>query len=398
MNRADLLNAMNLYHRYSLMPYELLFYCALILNISYSIFYPVYSALHDNFSHIIILFTILIFLSIQRWKYNGIQVVKVVMFILLCLITILVNHSGIGVLIYIIWPLCIIYMFKRCNLTNKYIDRINFIMAAGWVLSIIGSSQYTDAYFASFDNGTAVVGINPNTMAVVIAVTCLFLGAYIDYKIKSRLLKIVIYAVSLIALYQTRARASLVAVSIIFLLEFLFTRKLVRSRRMALFIASFVIIAGIIFPFVYVELFSNDIITYETQFLGKRVFTGRQYIWLNLWNYLCNNPDAYIWGVGYNTDLYSKGTFNMHNAFLMIFAQFGIMVLTIYILYLACSIKDMYGKFGHISNFQFKCYLIILYVMIVGFGETTLSYLPNLIFIAMAIGIGCREKIGGRLK
>ena len=52
----------------------------------------------------------------------------------------------------------------------------------------------------------------------------------------------------------------------------------------------------------------------------------------------------------------------------------------------------MYNKSGNISDLQFKCYQIVVYVLIVGFGEGVLTYLPNMIFIAMAIGIGNREK------
>ena len=77
----------------------------------------------------------------------------------------------------------------------------------------------------------------------------------------------------------------------------------------------------------------------------------------------------------------------------MIFAQYGLPTLLVYLAYIIYSLAGMYGKSGQISDLQFKCYQILLYVLIMGFGETVLSYLPNLIFIAMAIGIGCRERL-----
>ena len=83
----------------------------------------------------------------------------------------------------------------------------------------------------------------------------------------------------------------------------------------------------------------------------------------------------------------------MHNAYLSIFAQYGIPLLMCYIWYILHSFKKMYSKYERISDLQFKCYQILIYILIVGFGEGVLSYLPNMIFIAMAIGVGNREKL-----
>ena len=284
-------------------------------------------------------------------------------------------------------------MFKNFHLPDAYIDRINVLMTAGWLLSIIGSMSYTDTYFEAFEKNIEVEGINPNTMPIIIVTTCLFLGLYIDGKSKSRFWKIFVYFVSFSALYRTRARTSLVAFWAILIVELILKKKIEKSKKLALLLVGLIIAAGIIFAFIYVVLFAKGIITYDTLFLGKRVFTGRQYIWANLWDYLQKSPSAFIWGVGYNTELYSRGTFNLHNAYLMVFAQYGLPTFVVYLAYIFSSAAGMYGQSGRISDLQFKCYQILLYVLIVGFGETVLSYLPNLIFIAMAIGIGRRERL-----
>lgn len=258
---------------------------------------------------------------------------------------------------------------------------------------MMGSLNYTKTYFTNFNNGIIEEGINPNTIAIIIVTTCIFFCIYIDSKRKSKLLKIVVYAISLIGLYRTRSRTSLVAFLSILLLEYVLMKKVKESRKLAIAITIFVIVVAIIFPFIYVGLFTSGTVDYSTLFFGKRVFTGRQYIWLNLWNYLQNNHDAFLWGVGFNTELYSGGSFNLHNAFLMIFAQYGILVFVVYIAFLIRSISKMYGADGKISDIQFKCYQILIYALIVGFGETVFSYLPNLIFIATAIGISNRERM-----
>jgi O-Antigen ligase. len=372
---------------------EFIFYLALILDIGYSVFYPVYVALHDYFTYIIWAMLILMLACGKTVRFSGLKLLGLAAFIGVNIAAILVNGSGIGVIIQFIWPLYIIYMFKNFHIPDAYIGRINVLMMAGWILAIIGSLTYTDAYFEAFEKNMDTEGINPNTIAIIIVITCLFLGMYIDSKSKSRFWKILVYLSSFAALYRTRSRTSLVAFVAILTVELILKKKIEKSRKLALLLVAIIIAAGIIFPLIYVGLYANGVVTYDTLFLEKRFFTGRQYIWINLWNYLQNNHDAFIWGVGYNTELYSRGSFNLHNAYLMIFAQYGFATLLVYLAYIFYSASSMYGRSGRISNLQFKCYQILLYVLIAGFGETVLSYIPNLIFIAMAIGIGCREQL-----
>ena len=171
----------------------------------------------------------------------------------------------------------------------------------------------------------------------------------------------------------------------------MFVNKTIRkSRKIGMLIVVTVVAVGIVFPLIYTMLYFYDVISYHTLFMGKRIFTGRQYIWLNLYEYLQVHTEAYLIGVGYNTELFSRGTFNLHNAYLMIFAQYGIPFLLVFLRYIYCSIKKMYDNVGQISDLQFKCYQV--YTLLVGVTETILSYLPNMIFIAMAIGIGIRSK------
>lgn len=371
---------------------ELLLYIALIINLLYSLFYPVYTSLH-SFYHIIILsFIIIIYMAehILNMKLNS--VFGLVVFLGSTIITILINHSGLGLVINILWPLTIIYVFKNSKLTSRYLKRINFLMLIGWIVALIATFSYNEQFFANFEAGIEMEGVNPNTMAIIIVFTSLFIQLYIDSTFKSKFAKAVIYIFSFAALYRTKSRATLVAFAVVLLMEFLFSKKIKNSKLFGIMIPILIITAGIVFPFVYTSLFTHGIISYHTVFLGKRVFTGRQYIWLSLWEYLQQHKSAFLWGVGYNTELYSRGTFNMHNAYLSIFAQYGIPLFLCYIGYILHSFKKMYSEYGHISDLQFKCYQILVYVLIVGFGEGVLSYLPNMIFIAMAIGIGNREK------
>ena len=376
----------------SLTAVEAILYLALIINLLYSLFYPVYTALHGVYHIIVLAFAMIMFAIELKVKVKLNTAFILTVFIGLTVAAILINHSGLGLVINIIWPLTIIYVFRNCKFSSNYLNKINLLMLIGWLIALLATFTYNEQFFANFEAGIEMEGVNPNTMAIIIVFTALFLELYIDSTSKSKILKILIYFMSFAALYRTRSRTSLVAFAVILLLEFLLKGKIRESKKFGMLIPITIITAGIVFPFVYTLLFTQGIVSYHTLFLGKRIFTGRQYIWLNLWEYLQQNKNAFIWGVGYNTELYSRGTFNLHNAYLSIFAQYGIPLFIFYIWYILRSFSGMFNRFGRITDLQFKCYQILVYVLIVGFGEGVLSYLPNMIFIAMAIGIGIREK------
>lgn len=390
LKKTTIINNISFNNKWIVNSTELLFYFVLSFNFIYVLYYTVYSSLYNYFHYIIFFFTVLLFVSSQKIKFKLINTVKLIIFLVLSAAAIFINHSGIGLLILIFWPLSIIYIFKNVNFSKNYINRLNIIILTGWELAIIATSQYTTLYFDNFNSET--IGINPNTIAIVIAIACLFIALHIDNSSKPKSLKIIVYILSVLALCRTRSRTSLVAFLAILMMEFFLKKQIKKSKKLAILVMIAIVALGIIFPFVYVILFNKGILAYETLFFGKRIYTGRQYIWLNLWNYVQTNKNAYIWGVGYNTELYSRGTFNLHNAYLMIFAQYGIPLLILYLIYLFCVVSKMFGKFGRISDLQFKCYQIILFALIVGYGETVLSYLPNMIFFATAIGIGYRER------
>lgn len=376
-------------------PAELLFDMALILNLAYSIFYPVYAALHNYYHILVFAIMVLIFLSSKTLKFNALKTAGLAAFIIMSAIVIIINHSGLGLLIMSLWPLSIIYMFQKLSLSNEYLGRIHAVMSSGWIISVATTLTYNASFFENFQKKAEAGVVNPNTIAIILVFTCLFLVSYTDHTLKLKFRKPLIYCITLAALYRAQSRSSLLAFLAVILLEFCFAKRIKRSKKLAVMLIVTVIAAGIIFPFIYVSLYKNGIIAYNTLFLGKRVFTGRESIWLNLWNHMQSDKGAYIWGTGYTTELYSRGTFNLHNAYLMILAQYGTPLLIIYLSYLIHSVSHFFGHANRISDLQFKCYQVLLFVFIVGFGETTLTYLPNLIFIAAAIGIGCREKPGG---
>jgi len=81
---------------------ELIFYLALMMDIAFSVFYPVYTALHDYYTYIIWIMIILMLACGKILRYSGLKILGLVAFIGMNIAAILVNGSGVGVIILFI--------------------------------------------------------------------------------------------------------------------------------------------------------------------------------------------------------------------------------------------------------------------------------------------------------
>ena len=376
---------------------ELLLQLLLLINLSMLVYYPAYARFNGSFNTIITVISVLIIISRTAIEFTAMKLIGSVIFFSLSAIAIVLNHSGFGVMLQFLWPLAIIFMFMYSDLSEKYLSRMSLLMLAAWLISIVASYRNITIFFVNAKKGIHTDGLNPNTVAIVIASTALFVQAYLERMPEIRWLKWFVALISIIGIYNTKSRTSLVAFLLVTALDMLFKHRLNDSRQHSVALTGAIIAIGVLFPIVYVFLFSGGMITTETTFMGKSLLTGRQYIWISLWGYIQKNPGAVLWGVGYNTDLYLGGTFNVHNAYLQLFAQYGLPIFVMYFSFLLYIVSSMFGTKDRINDLQFKCYQVILLTLCIGYGETILSFIPTIIFIALACGIGFREAEGGKL-
>ncbi len=374
---------------------ELLFDGMIIVNLAIMLSYPVYAAINDYFHRYIFAFVVLMIVAGTKFEFSLMRIIGLVVFLGLGLLILKLNHSSLGAVFQFVWPLSIIYAIKNLDLSEYYAERINIIMSVAWVLAIFEAYRNTSTYFYETDLGNHAGMINPNTTAIVIAGTCLFIGFYAEKITDSVWIKLFIYAVSLVGIHLTKSRGSLLALAVVIVVEFVFRNAIIRSRRFAVTLLTLAIFGGIAFPFIYIALYNTGILTLSTTFLGKRVFTGRQYIWNNVVEYMLANKQALLIGTGYNEELYYAGTFNLHNGYIQLFAQFGLPVLLVYMIYLICVVSGMFGEKKYLTHHQFMCYQIILLTVCIGYGETIFSYIQCMLFYVIALGIGCRETNGG---
>ncbi len=370
---------------------ETLFFLLLGLNLAMIVNFSAYTALYERFNLMVTAAAAVFVLGRNVIELSAQKLAALGGFFVLCLLAIRLNHSGNGVLIQFIWPLSVIFLFRYSDLSPRYAEWVSLMMLVVWLAAVLTSWTNSNAFFAMGALQKRPEGINPNTTAIVVASSCLLLEPFLTRFLSPFWIRSVTYVLSGFAIAATRSRTSLISFILVALLGVLFEKHVRQSRRLALTLMGLVVLVGILFPIVYVALFETGMISSAASVMGKSLLTGRQYIWLNVWEYLKYHKSAFLWGTGYNTDFYAAGSFNLHNAYLQIFAQFGLPVFLLYFSYLFHTVGGMYGSRGALTHLQFRCFQVILLTLAIGYGETILSYLPNLIFFAIVLGIGCRE-------
>lgn len=364
----------------------IIFICIiLVCNSIYSIF----SILSPRLSWIYIFFLILMILALKEIILLKKEIFHLVLFFFLGLFVLIQNGSGLGNLILIGFQIAMIVLLSRVIITEKFFDRLNIIILIAWFFVAVTSMSFSYIYIQSIISGGEVRGFNPNTVALILGALYwliisrlpqLKLGKYIK-----RMCGGAFTIITFVLIVRCRSRASMISLIAVLLLNIVFGKKIKKSKKMACFIFIAIIAVGLIIPFIYTEMWRNPKLA-NLSIFGKRLFTGRQYIWLNLFEYFKNNPVAYIIGCGYNETFYSKGIFNLHNSYLQLIATFGIPIFCIYIGYLFGSIKRAY-KSTIISNRKKDFLMLGYFLLIVGFFETNLTYLLMIILPVLSFGI-----------
>lgn len=153
---------------------------------------------------------------------------------------------------------------------------------------------------------------------------------------------------------------------LVFLLSSLFIKSIKKNIKFIIVVLTFV---GILFPVIYYVLYLNNV---NLNFMEKSLFTGREMIWGNAFNEMAANEVKLILGLGSKANLWEGHNLNMHNNFLGVIVNYGIIGFVCVFYCLATKIINMFVK-G--TKEQCKNYIIaIIMIYISGMFETTLLW------------------------
>ncbi len=275
------------------------------------------------------------------------------MFFAFC--SLILNGGGIGSIINIFTSICGVLLFSDCDIGKITKKLIFYICIVLYILLFSMSFNSWKLYTSG------IWEINPNSIGVALflcySVICLYI-----HKNKEKPNYIFFPFFTLItfyAIYLTNCRSALLGIIIFFIANFLpIIGKIVSDKRNIIFLL--LIIAGIIFPLVYIEMYKNNV-NFSIPFIGKRMYTGREQLWMYMIESMKQTENGLLLGVGTNNVTGMGIISNVHNWYLSILYSFGIFAFTVYYLMFLNKIKKCTNE---------KVLITLLIIFLIGFVET----------------------------
>ena len=305
----------------------------------------------------------------------------VLLSITFALITLLIHSGGIGSIFTFIIPLVLIIAFCDIEISERSIKYIRFICAALVIYEFYYSFNYYGT-FVYYIKGK----INPNTVGAFSMYTFLYYTALSSQKSKkSKVVFLGLFTMSCITMINCESRMTLVC---------LITGVLIMSLRITngkfYNIASYVlIILGTVFPHLYVKMYTNNV---QFELLGKSLYTGREDIWINAENNLNNNITALLFGLGSKSNLFLNHDLNLHNNYLGIIVNFGLIGFIICFSVILCFIRR--GSLCTYNSRQRKMLVVFMTtVLLYGFTETSYLWSTVSVFSFLCLGLSSNKFI-----
>ncbi len=321
--------------------------------------------------YIFILSMLFMFFSSQKNSINRREFIYMFSIVLFGLGALLMNGSSFAFIIHPIFIMFVVSFLIKVRLSKRFYNYLGTVAVGAWILSIITSLRFTGAYIDLLMSRTIVGKMNPNLVSFTLGATYWIVKEWIQRKDIGKQRKLfLIWGLSistLVFMVRCRSRASLAAFVIAFAIDKILGKKLGSSKKLAYSMYWGSVLLGTLLPAVYVFIWKNTFF-HNINVLGKNIFTGRQTIWYNFFEYLEQIPRSFFVGTGYNTDFYIGGTFDLHNSYMQILAEFGILVFLIYFLFLFITLTKAY-KFGRISENKRNFLMMGVFLLMAGYAE-----------------------------
>ncbi len=262
-----------------------------------------------------------------------------------------------------------------------------YVLLGGILLALAVSPYAYTAYVAGTEiSNELTLGFpNPNQAGIIIISTIIILTIAINNSFVKKKIKVFIWGEIIllgVILLLTNARTCIIALIIYF--GFYFTERIPSLRKLnplygknhKLF-STFILFSPLLFLYGYLWLSETPIKNIE--FLGKKLFSGRQHLYrdvLSTWN------DKLL------GDLTVFNFENKHNILLTVMINIGIIGLILYLIYTIYSYFSFFDKC--LKNNKLICCAAILVFYIIGYAEAsiltggTIYYVTLLLIMMLA--------------
>lgn len=332
----------------------------------------------QNFYNSISLYVNYFFILIGFFIFGEIKKSYLIFLIVITLfmsLSLFYTHGGFGSVVTTLASFAILLIMKEMNFTEtqkKYYRILNIsLILFLFFFSFLGFNNYN--YFINHK-------YNPNGLGFFILYGFLQWAGIADLSNKKgKSLFIILCFCTIVGLFNFKSRSTITA--LFCYLIFLLAPKSIVTRKSFMIVTIF-IITGTLFPMIYVSIYKSGI---NFSIFGKSLFTGREDIWMTMFELFAENPLSIFLGLGSNVQLWEYGM-ETHNNYYNLIVCFGVFYYFIYfgfILYFiniaAKNIKEVHTR-RLISGF-------VATALISGFFEIT-TFSP-FFFICAYSGLAC---------
>ena len=266
----------------------------------------------------------------------------------------LLLHEGTGVVLIFQILFMSILSFNVISLSKKARRNVYFICCLGLLLVVLTASSIYRVYDWIFITDRYGNLINNNTLGIFSVAFCFSSLLWNDLRVSKRwtkFLPIVFFVVSLLFAFLTGCRSAVLVLIIYFVLHRFIKTKL--SDKAFGRITMFTLLLSLLFPVIYVALY---IIWPDATILGKSLFSGREDIWVEVFQQVKDYP---IFGSG--TSFKSAGFESVHNMLLGIWKNVGLIPWI--------SLVSVYAINGRVSISR-KQQMMLISILLFAFFES----------------------------
>lgn len=280
-------------------------------------------------------------------------------------------------------------MYYACKI--EYNDTFLELVSLTGEIYIALSTLIAHNYFIKWSSNSNL--INPNVLS---AITLIFLMIINIKWTSTRRGKYLIVLFNLLAIYEVwsyDSRTCLFALIVYYLFSLFISKGFRFGQKSAVVITILIIVGGMLFPLFYINT-PQWLIGIISNITHKTFYSGRQVIWKRFFDTIANDKLALFIGPGSHMESYfgevNLGSnriayLSMHNSYLGIMLNFGLLGMILYCFFLAINLRDIFKNNNDLLTS--KCLISYIVFLIVSYAEMNLLNSYEVMAFNILLGI-----------
>lgn len=321
-----------------------------------------------------------------RFPLQSIKTYAYILFALgYCVLSAILIHSGYRYIGVVMNTMGVVAVLSHCKLKKSTIW-ITFIllMVTGLICSFTVGGYYTSQVRGKSVNSNYVALFGVTVLVYGNGMLC-HLRKKETWKIQ--LLRLLLVGISFYIIWECQSRGSLLAWLFYTVCVYVLPASIFRNKKKVMIIALLIAITGVVFTYFYVTKLPGLIST----FMGKSTAT-RFRLWSYFWDIIFDNDKNMLLGYGTHSELRELFGYGLHNIYIGIWHDIGLIGLVIFILFILLSLRDTFNVENNLSIAQLYFIVGFLTFMVSDFFAITFTG-PMVVWNYALLGLARTAKL-----